>query len=502
MSLSQFFRKAFSNQGFTELRLQSGERIRLSGEQPSVGATVMRVATNGEPNGTLANGTYYTANGYRLDVANGRAVSVMPHAAQPISQPTSQATSTNAPTNPLPEQDAKLAEQVSELAHQLDAAKAQLEAQVAAWQAGPASEPLAQTRTTERVAPNVNTKTSFSAGTLDPETLRESIWMIRQAKSGNPDFTFNARNTKRYAAELDSLTPIVPALAEELFYQVVVEEGLSQSFNVVNVPAKGSETYTLRVPQLVDDETNFLRPGIQCSYSDTGTLVINEINVNVRPWHYYREYCPKEWSAYLTTRQYVNDETLPLEAVVLEHLFSSIQAAWEQTLLTGQMASAAGFDGIFTLMDLDADKAAQTHAADMAATNLVTEFEKVYALATPELYQLANREPLIWMMPYQHLDAYLAAYREQYKELPRQNEQGEYLNDSAGLQAVIRPTGYLTDRSVITSRQNLLLGIGDDMKMDVRFHDAGKESYLFIRVEGHTGVNYADITHTLHISEA
>jgi len=62
--------------------------------------------------------------------------------------------------------------------------------------------------------------------------------------------------------------------------------------------------------------------------------------------------------------------------------------------------------------------------------------------------------------------------------------------DSALKRANFIHTAQLTDTHILTAKSNLFLGVGKDMDVNVQFHDSGKDQYLFVRVEGHTGVGY------------
>jgi hypothetical protein len=188
---------------------------------------------------------------------------------------------------------------------------------------------------------------------------------------------------------------------------------------------------------------------------------------------------------------YVNDEELPYEAVILEYLFSKIRNAWEQTLMSGDASASDPFDGLLTQVTADANiPSGQLVNLDPTPTDAVTEFEKLLAAIPPELYKNVQEAPLLWFVPNGHLEAYVQHYRSKFSSLPYNRRFEKFGPDSALKRATFVPTAFLADKHILSAPENLFIGVGKDMDVDVRFHDAGKEQYLYVRVEGHTGVGY------------
>jgi hypothetical protein len=320
--------------------------------------------------------------------------------------------------------------------------------------------------------------------------------MIRYAKQGHPEYRFNRANAKKYATgagvNFNDLLARCPDIAPELFHTVVIEEGLAGQFNTLDVNANGDSSVTVELPTLSDTATGgYLQPGISCAYTADGETVLNKKTMDVAPWHYYREYCPKEWGNSFRGLAYVNDEELPYEAVILEFLFAKIRGAWEQAIMTGDSSGTDPFDGLLTQIEADTTvPAGQIVTIDPTASNAVAEFEKLLAAVPADMYANVLQEPLVWFTPNQHLEHYVQNYRSTYSSLPYNNRFEKFGPDSALKRASFVNTSYLADKHILTAQSNLYLGIGKDMNIDVQFHDTGKDQYLFVRVEGHTGVGY------------
>lgn len=493
MKLSQFFRKNFAANGFTELELTTGEKIRVAGEL-TIGATVHRVDAEGLNAGPLPDGTYTTTSGYRIQVKEGKIADLValeqPPAPAPEAYNRPAGRNPAGHTAPVPELPAQADESQAGEDPALQTRVAQLEQQLRSYSRAQRELPPAVSP-----APAVNTRYSHS-GTPDREAIAEGIRMIRYARAGHPEYRFNPANARRFATgtgvNFNDLLARCPDIAAELFHSTVLEEGLAQYFNVLDVNVQGDATLDVELPNLDDTEPgSYLQSGIGCTYTPSGQTVLSKRSMQVRPWHYYREYCPKEWGNSFRGLAYVNDEELPYESVILEYLFSKIRNTWEQTLMTGDTGTTGAFDGLLTQIEADTDiPSGNVVTLVPTGTNAVAEFEKLLAAVPPHLFARFQSAPMAWFTPNAHLEFYVQNYRATYAALPYNNRFEKFGPDSALKRAQFLPTAYLTDHHILTPRENLYLGVGKDMEVDVQFHDAGKDQYLFVRVEGHTGVGY------------
>ena len=478
MKLKSYLQQALTSKAFAELRLVSGQRIRIPGERPELGAAVLALDADGNEQGSLPNGTYRTQNGYEIRVEDGEIVAV-----KPIGQ--SETTGFGALQHQLNQMSERLENQTEKLA---DA-----EAKLRQYEAGPGAEPTPKQPMQENF--NLNTRYGHTTASADTGEIAEGIRMIRMAKAGHPEYQFNAMNAKRFSTgtgvNFNNLLARCNDIADDLFHLMVVEEGLAQHFNTLDVNVNGDASVTVELPTLDDSDTAYLKPGIDCTYTAEGSTVLNKREMSVAPWHYYREYCPKDWGNSFRGKAYVNDEELPYEAVVLEFLFGKIRAAWEQTIMTGDSSGTDPFDGLLTQVLADTSiPGAQQVNLDPTGANAVAEFETLLAAVPPHMFANVMDEPLLWFTPNQHLEYYVQNYRSTYQSLPYNNRFEKFGPDSALKRANFIHTAQLTDTHILTAKSNLFLGVGKDMDVDVQFHDSGKDQYLFVRVEGHTGVGY------------
>lgn len=303
------------------------------------------------------------------------------------------------------------------------------------------------------------------------EDIAEGIRMVRLAKQGHPEYRFNTANARKYAngagVDFNDLMGRCPDYAKALFHQMVIEEGVAQHFNVLYAHTPNENPVKVQLPH---DESGEAR------------------TMEVRPWHYYREYCPKQWGNSFRGLAYVNDEELPYESVILEYIFSKIRSAWERLIMVGRVDCGDAFDGLETLVK--GRFTGPSMAIEPSEDNAVAEFEKLLSTVPRHLYANVLEDPLLWFVPTQHLEWYVQNYRQSFQALPYNNRFQPFGPDSALKRATFVPTVHFTDTHIITETNNLWLGVGTNMEIDVQFHDAGKEQYLFVRVQGHTGVGY------------
>ena len=478
MKLKSYLQQALTSKAFAELRLVSGQRIRIPGEQPEAGAAVLVLDASGNESGSLPNGTYRTQNGYEIDVKAGEIVSVK--------------RVTEAETTGF----GALQHQLNQMGQRLESQQAKLEAaesKLRDYEDAPAAAPAKRQPVQENF--NLNTRHGYSRASADAGEIADGIRMIQMARKGHPEFQFNAMNAKQFATgtgvNFNDLLARCNDISDDLFHLMVVEEGLAQHFNTLDVNVNGDASVSVELPTLDDSDTDYLKPGIDCTYTAEGQSVLNKREMTVSPWHYYREYCPKDWGNSFRGKAYVNDEQLPYEAVVLEFLFGKIRAAWEQTIFNGDTAGTDPFDGLMTQVIMDTNvPAGQQITLNPTAGDAVVEFEKLLAAVPPHMFANVMEEPLLWFTPNQHLEYYVQNYRSTYSALPYNNRFEKFGPDSALKRANFIHTAQLTDTHIMTAKSNLFLGVGKDMEVDVQFHDSGKDQYLFVRVEGHTGVGY------------
>lgn len=473
MSLKSYLRQALRAKSFADLRLTDGTAVRIPGDTPAVGDAIVVLDDAGNELGPAPNGTHVSENGYVLTVENGVITAVA---------------ETNAAANT---EFAALQTQLRTQDHELKQLRSLLEETPGDVPLQPAKPAVAHF--------HVNTRThGLTRRTPDSDRIREGIQTLRKAKAGHPEYRFNQAAARRFATgtgvNFNDLLESCASVADELFRNVVIEEGLAQQFNVLDVQVYGSAGQTVELPTLDDTETDtYLQPGIDCTYTAQGTTVLDKRTMAVEPWHYYREYCPKDWGASFRGMRYVNDEEIPYQSVILEFLFSKIRGAWENAILNGnKTAGTAPFDGLLTQIVADAavptDQIVPINAP--TSNNGVEEFEKILAAIPASLYSNVLEQPLVWLTPNAHLEAYVRNYRASFQALPYNNRFEKFGPDSALITANFFNTAFLATEHIVTPASNLYLGVSGDLDIHVDFHDAGKEQYLFVRVEGHTGVGY------------
>jgi hypothetical protein len=518
--MKEFFAKLFGQKkaGKT-FKTRAGLSLRATGDAIEAGAIVAKVDADGNATDQVEAGEHTLEDGTVITVNENSVVKNVtdPEADKP--EPVSE----NAPKQ---KEDAESAaepasDESGQRARTVSAQEfAALQKEVEALRAQPAAEPVSDKASDERQYARrelgrngmhfARNNRDFTAGQIDDIT--ESIKMIQFAKRGHSEYRFNrqaarsAGNTRAFATgegvNFNDLLARCAEIVPELFHQIVIEEGLADTFNIIDDFAiNGDSSVSIELPNLSDTATaSYLQAGIGCTYTADGETVLDKRTMTVAPWHYYREYCPKEWGNSFRGMAYVNDETLPYEAVILEFLFSKIRNAWENAIINGDTGGSDPFDGLLTLVAADTNiPAAQQVVSVPTASNAVAEIEKVLDAIPSHMRANFMDLPLLWMLPSAFLERYVRNYRSTFSALPYNDRFEKFGPDSALVNADFTPTEYIdgapgtvsTPTQIVTPAENLFLGIGKNMEVDVQFHDAGKEQYLFVRVEGHTGVQYA-----------
>jgi hypothetical protein len=462
-------------QTFADLSLPNGTLLRVPGVTPQVGQTPQLVSATGDT-GPVPDGTYHTQNGYTVQLYGGRIAGV-----------------STGPEGPAEPDAATLRQQLDQLRQAHTALQKQLDE--------PAAAPL-QTRGQQEAAafhavPHYTARPRHKLYNL--REVADGVRLIRRAKSGDPEYRFNHVAARQWATgagvDFTNLLERCPDMADQLFHLLVVEEGLADLFTMLEVNVNGSASVSVDLPALNDIATDgYLLPGIGCAYTPDGETLLTKRTMEVKPWHYYREYCPKEWGNSFRGLAYVNDEQLPYESVILEFLFAQIRRNWERLLFLGNdvAPSTDPFRGLVPQILADtAIPGGQQVAVVPTPTTAVAQFELLLNAIPQALWQESQQEPLVWFTPNQHLDMYMRNYRQEFKQVPYNTQFAKYSPDSSFIRALFHPTSYLTNRQIVTTRRNLFVGIGKNLELQVKVHDAGRTQYLYVRVEGHTGVGYA-----------
>lgn len=501
---------------------------------PTLGGTAA-IMDGPDPAGPAPEGAYDLDSGYTITVnAEGIITAVAltdPAAAAPVaanSAPAAPAVQQNsAPVRPAAPVAQPRAAALDPNIQAILSQQAQFSSQLSELTArlgGPAAQPIATTPDADPTPQNgsgAGGRRGSGYATLSLDNLRELMHMYRAANNpfhpehgtGPNRFSFTSRGVKRFATTSGTSvtwdTDLITRAAEylpDLFTEFPILEDLEAWFTIVRKSVSGNGSVTVRAVDLHDTDSSYLKPGIGCTPSTTGASAMNYRSFDINPWHYYREWCPKEqgWNDLMNNIKKVNGTEIPFEVQIMDLIMRKIKGAFEQCCLTGSGVGSP-FDGIITQMLADpaitpitlVAANVNTDTGHTTAANPINEFRKMET-GVPDFMQAfaIEQEALVWMLPqlhYQNWCYYAYDARQQFtsdaatdfSRIPNTAYPAQYRKS-------FRMTNAGTYYQIITNATNLLLGLSDtQVPFSMTVETAPKtEGKLKVLIEGHGGVGY------------
>lgn len=289
---------------------------------------------------------------------------------------------------------------------------------------------------------------------------------------------------------------------KELYLQQVIVEGINDRYMVKLIDIGGNATQTTNLTSVRDSPTvgdgtggyervRYIKEGQGCDYAPAGETTFGKRQVVCRPWHAFRKYCPTEWGDFMDGKVYVNAQELPFQAVILRLFFDNVIQEWEGLLLTGYMPGGDLIDGFLTIMNSDPDIPTNQIVLNYNVTpsTAVTEFERL-ALQTNKSLWGRRDVNFSWLMPTIDPDQYRLNYRSVFPGLPYNQSFEKMWIDMQRIKGEFVPSIHMPlNRHILTPKDNLRVHIGRQPEIETGYDPMTK--YLWVRIEGHVGVNYA-----------
>lgn len=542
--LSKSFKAAlarvFSLRGFADATTADGVVVRFPGELPVVGDTIVVVNEDGTDGDFAPDGVHELPDlAVTITVEDGVITDVVPvEAEEPETAPEGGEGEGLAATNPgqlSAERAAAQAELAAERQRNdvLEKQAAMYKQRATALATQPAAGNGFESRKAGYDRLGFNVARSGALGDKYSEgELGEAISLLRQLNGKNPDGLKLKRQSTRksgraYAGETGAEigTVVLDRMKEyldELFEQDVLFERVQDEFTITEQPVVGDGTLRVGLPTL-DDTTSgqYLKPGQVCDPVPDGETVISARFLEILPWHYTRNYCPRErgWANLMNGRFSINDTEIPFQAIIIEQIERQIVAEWERTIWFGDTTPVTGngaaFQGILPLLLADtgfvggptdvAMTAANFNLATATATaNPETEVDALIDAMPAEMRQRAEVEQLRIYCPHRQFDAWK---RYRFRTYNAQVERAMDARDRFVYDVVdnavfvpywafestqpIGPAG--VNNWLLTFQSNLHLGLSSlqqNLRLTVDIPDR-VAGILKVLVDGHTGTNYA-----------
>ena len=296
---------------------------------------------------------------------------------------------------------------------------------------------------------------------------------------------------------------------EDVLREEIINEVAQEYFTVKQYEVRGSSTHNVVLPVLSDvSGGTYLKPGFPCDPEFEGNSKLVAREMTLVPFHYARKYCVRdaEWGNLFNGKYFVNNQEIPLQAMLLEQLIGELMAELNLTIMFGTSGPNI-MDGVITqaLADVNVAQLAYTveYNAPTAVANPYTYTLALDNLIPQKMRQRATREQLQWVLAEQQYRAYIAWVQ--------QNNQFQVpLNSAVNVQppttvnARWYPSFLMTDSitplvspqdmfQLITFKSNLILGLSSlerDGERLLEFRQfEGDLRFLFNK---HIGATYAE----------
>lgn len=485
---------------FKDLLIEDGSIIRTPSETPMVGDPVILVDAAGNQVGVPEDGKYVTTTGETVVIAAGIITEwIAPMAQdQPAQDPAPAAMS-----------DGDLAKQLAQLNQQMqEIMKKQFTEGV-----------------NEKFIP-VHGNGGRSNRTSDQDIL-DGMQLLSQINSKNPGapkislakgctplklgkYTFSMpygsdprrRFTTGQGVDFANLLERYPEFIQELFFSKVIVENIADKFEVETVEVGGNGTLTSRMV-IMDDmpvagdtmgsyvTPRYLRPGIGCNYDSEGQTIFRPRDIIVRPYHWFRQLCPREWGNFMDGKVYVNDEKIPFESVILAFIMDKIANEMDRMILMGDMVANPGvdiIDGLLTIIKNDPNIPLLQAITGYSITtsNAVTNFNLLHDAVPTNLYGV---DDFVWMMPMRDPTYYFRNFSTTLTAAPyNTNWEKPWVLSNSFLGEFLPTIHMPTNTHVLMPRSNILVQVGRNPNIQTGFE--AKEGELWFKLEGHIGLNY------------
>lgn len=330
---------------------------------------------------------------------------------------------------------------------------------------------------------------------LTPEQFAASLGLVK-------DYGKKADGVRAYSTGVafdDDIVYLNPEVLREIFFvQREIWETISAFGTVHRSPLLGSRSsYQIQLPNMKQRDGQRLNPGVGCSYEEGPVTDFNARTLTSKPYNYFQKFCPADFGTIFNSELFVSDTQLPLQSVLLMYLMDGVMQDIDQQMMVGDTASGDLIDGLWTISQADTDipGAQDITLAAINSTSALTEFAKM-ATAIANMRSLLagtrGQEEVQWFTNYADLDAYFQNYRATFGALPYNTEFQKASYETSLFRNRFLRNGWLATQQMFASpKANLHAYMSDDLAPVIDFFDKGSERYLWIRAEGHFGVQYA-----------
>lgn len=351
-------------------------------------------------------------------------------------------------------------------------------------------------------------------------TNRRSLNRAQAMGDWNEVHRLSAHQPKQMATgtgwDIQGPTPL-PDLLErspiftDIIKKEIISELASDRFTVIQEYVRGDSELTIGMPLLSDlPGDGYIQPGIPCDPTPTGALKVTANKMELKPWHYPREFCVREagWGNFLNAKYQVNNQEIPLQAVFLDYLVQNVIARLNYLIYFGVDGTNA-FDGLITKAIADVNVLKYAYTANTfdplawtATDNPYTYIRNLDNTMPPTMRQRTQRETLDWQIaePAHRLYRdYIFQENNKYVQLDPQGQPRVPLTSNA----LFYPSYLLQDATltapddmfnVLSFKKNLFIGISQLEGMDGEriLHYEPFRGVLQFLLYAHIGVGYAD----------
>lgn len=295
---------------------------------------------------------------------------------------------------------------------------------------------------------------------------------------------------------------------EDVLREEIINEAAQEYFTVKQYDVRGSSSHNVALPVLSDvSGGTYLKPGFPCDPEFEGNSKLVARELTLVPFHYARKYCVRDeaWGNLFNGKYFVNNQEIPLQAMLLEQLVSSLMEEMNLTVMFGTSGPNI-MDGIITqaIADVSVPKLAYTveYNAPTATDNPYTYTLALDALIPQKMRQRASREQLQWILAEPQYRAYIAWVQQNNQfQVPLQSAVN--VQPPTTVNARWYPSFLMTDTltplvspqdmfQLITFKTNLILGLSSlerDGERLLEFRPfEGDLRFLFNK---HIGATYA-----------
>lgn len=309
----------------------------------------------------------------------------------------------------------------------------------------------------------------------------------------------NRSREVRLASTLDvsSVTARVADVSSLVLNERFAVDPLLSLINTINNTTRnGLNNFNVDVPLLDLTDVDFQRGALGCTPSEDGTVTLNQRTVTVRPISLAHSICPDNFRNVYQGGVYTNNETMPLEAIILETMGESLLRGLTNQLINGNYAGGTDYvDGILTLVDaavtatdIPADQAVSQSA--YTASNALSQVEELTD-ATTDVMKLRN--DLFLFSDYAIHNKYKQNYRNSFGAAYAGTRPDERMTsvDTSPIFTFVPMVQMPENRAILTPASNILLVLQDASAQDPMevFYDQNDRRMKF-RWETFAGVHY------------